>query len=70
MDRCPERRNKNCCRNQELLCPICCFRVSCGIGGYRTALKNELAERGVPKENIVLAFHEPCRRRYSGFAVN
>ena len=30
---------------------------------------NELIERGVPKEDIVLAFHAPYKRPYTGFAV-
>ena len=30
---------------------------------------NELIERGVPKADIVLAFHAPYKREYTGFAV-
>lgn len=30
---------------------------------------NELIDRGVPKEDIVLAFHAPYKRPYTGFAV-
>lgn len=30
---------------------------------------NLLVERGVPKEDIVLAFHSPSKRPYTGFAV-
>jgi hypothetical protein len=30
---------------------------------------NELLERGVPKADIVLAFHAPYKREYTGFAV-
>lgn len=37
--------------------------------GTETGIANELVELGVPKENIVLAFHAPSRRPYTGFAV-
>jgi hypothetical protein len=30
---------------------------------------NELLELGIPKEDIVLAFHAPYKRKYTGFAV-
>lgn len=30
---------------------------------------DRLLERGVPKEDIVLAFHAPYKRPYTGFAV-
>jgi hypothetical protein len=30
---------------------------------------NELLERGVPKEDIVLAFHSPYKRQFTDFAV-
>jgi len=30
---------------------------------------SELAEMGVPKDAIVLAFHAPYKRPYTGFAV-
>jgi hypothetical protein len=33
-------------------------------------IANELLARGVPKEDIVLAFHPPYKRPYTGFAVN
>lgn len=29
----------------------------------------ELIERGIPKKDIVLAFHAPYKRKYTGFAV-
>ncbi len=32
-------------------------------------IANELIKRGVPKEDIVLAFHAPYKRPYTGFAV-
>ena len=32
-------------------------------------LASELVEMGVPKEAIVLAFHAPYKRPYTGFAV-
>lgn len=33
-------------------------------------IANKLVERGVPKDDIVLAFHPPYKRPYTGFAVN
>jgi hypothetical protein len=32
-------------------------------------IAEELVEKGVPKEDIVLAFHAPYKRKYTGFAV-
>jgi hypothetical protein len=32
-------------------------------------IANELVNLGVPKEDIVLALHEPLVRPYTGFAV-
>lgn len=32
-------------------------------------IANELVNLGIPKEDIVLAFHEPLVRQYTGFAV-
>ncbi|MCF2150697.1 XisI protein [Desmonostoc muscorum LEGE 12446] len=32
-------------------------------------IANELVEAGIPKEDIVLGFHEPNVRKYTGFAV-
>ncbi|MEM9220224.1 MAG: XisI protein [Cyanobacteria bacterium P01_F01_bin.150] len=32
-------------------------------------IANELVEAGVPKEDIVLVFHEPQMRQYTGFAI-
>jgi hypothetical protein len=29
----------------------------------------ELIEKGIPKKDIVLAFHAPYKRKYTGFAV-
>ncbi|MCE7982641.1 MAG: hypothetical protein DYG89_15765 [Caldilinea sp. CFX5] len=48
---------------------------------YRTLLKEllkqhaeglatELVERGVPREDVVLAFHPPAMRPYTEFAVS
>ena len=34
-----------------------------------TGITAELLERGVPKEDIVLAFHAPYKRPYTGYAV-
>ncbi|MDQ4078745.1 MAG: XisI protein [Chloroflexota bacterium] len=38
--------------------------------GTEIGIANELVELGVPKEDIVLAFHAPYKRPYTGFAVN
>lgn len=37
--------------------------------GTEEGVANELVERGVPKENIVLAFKSPELRKLTGFAV-
>ncbi len=37
--------------------------------GTEIGIANELVELGVPKEDIVLGFHEPLVRKYTGFAV-
>jgi len=38
--------------------------------GTEKGIANELVALGIPKENIVLAFHAPYKRSYTGFAVN
>lgn len=38
--------------------------------GTEEGIANRLVERGVPKTDIVLAFHVPFRRQYTGFAVH
>jgi hypothetical protein len=38
--------------------------------GTDVGMADELVEMGVPKEDIVLAFHAPSKRPYTGFAVN
>jgi len=38
--------------------------------GTEIGVANELVELGVPKEDIVLAYHAPYQRQYTGFAVN
>ncbi len=38
--------------------------------GTETGMANELVALGVPKDDIVLAFHAPYKRPYTGFAVN
>lgn len=38
--------------------------------GTEEGIANALVELGVPKEDIVLAFHDPFMRQYSGFAVS
>ncbi len=35
--------------------------------GTEIGVANELAELGVPKEDIVLAYHPPYKRPYTGF---
>lgn len=37
--------------------------------GTEVAVANELMEEGIPKEDIVLAYHSPLMRQYDGFAV-
>lgn len=37
--------------------------------GTEVGVANELVELGVPKEDIVLAYHSPFLRQYNGFAV-
>jgi hypothetical protein len=38
--------------------------------GTEVGVANELLEKGVPKTDIVLAYHSPFMRQYNGFAVN
>jgi hypothetical protein len=38
--------------------------------GTETGVANELVEKGVPKQDIVLAFLAPYKRQYSDFGVN
>jgi XisI protein len=37
--------------------------------GTEVGVANELVERGIPKDDIVLAYHSPFIRQYDGFAV-
>jgi hypothetical protein len=37
--------------------------------GTSDGIAPELVDAGIPKEHIVLAFHHPNRRQYTGFAV-
>ncbi len=37
--------------------------------GTEVAVANELVEKGVPKEDIVLGYHSPFMRQYNGFAI-
>lgn len=37
--------------------------------GTEGGIANELVERGVPKQDIVLAFHSPFKRQFTEFAV-
>ncbi|MBE9247926.1 XisI protein [Dolichospermum sp. LEGE 00240] len=41
--------------------------IQCDNTEYGVA--NELMQSGIPKEEIVLGFHEPNVRQYTGFAV-
>jgi len=38
--------------------------------GTETGVANELVAMGVPRQDIVLAFHAPYKRQYTDFAVN
>ncbi len=38
--------------------------------GTEVGVANELVGMGVPKHDIVLAFHAPARRKYTEFAVS
>jgi hypothetical protein len=38
--------------------------------GTEQGVANDLVEMGVPKEDIVLAYHAPYKRKYTGFAEN
>jgi hypothetical protein len=38
--------------------------------GTEVGVANELVEKGIPKDAIVLAYHSPFLRQYDGFAVN
>ena len=38
--------------------------------GTEKGVANDLVALGVPKEDIVLAFHAPYKRRFTGFAAN
>ena len=38
--------------------------------GTEEGIANRLVAQGVPKEHIVLAFHAPYKRPYTGFAAN
>lgn len=38
--------------------------------GTEIGIANELVALGVPKEDIVLAFHAPSRRKYTEYAVS
>ncbi|MGL5080674.1 MAG: XisI protein [Microcoleaceae cyanobacterium] len=37
--------------------------------GTEVGVANELTESGIPKADIVLAYHSPFMRQYDGFAV-
>jgi hypothetical protein len=37
--------------------------------GTEEGIANELVEAGIPREQIVLAFHNPDTRKHTGFAV-
>ncbi|WNZ22702.1 XisI protein [Leptolyngbya sp. NK1-12] len=38
--------------------------------GTEVGVANELVERGIPRKDIVLAYHSPLLRQYDGFAVS
>ncbi|MFN6466240.1 MAG: XisI protein [Nostoc sp. DedVER02] len=37
--------------------------------GTEIGIANDLVKLGIPKEDIILAFHEPLVRQYTGFGV-
>lgn len=37
--------------------------------GTEVGIANQLVELGVPKQDIVLAFHEPAVRQFTGFGI-
>ena len=37
--------------------------------GTEQGITNELVTKGIPKEDIVLAYHAPYMRKHTGFAV-
>jgi hypothetical protein len=37
--------------------------------GTEVGIANELSDRGVPKQDIVLAYHSPFKRQFTEFAV-
>lgn len=37
--------------------------------GTEHGIANELVERGIPKSDIVLGFHAPYKRPYTGFGI-
>lgn len=43
--------------------------IQCDFIDIEGGIAGELMELGVPKEDIVLAFHAPYKRPYTGFAV-
>lgn len=38
--------------------------------GTEIGIANELIELGIPKQDIVLAFHDPFTRKFTGFAIH
>jgi hypothetical protein len=40
-----------------------------GCNGTEDGITNELLAAGIPQKDIVLGFHEPEVRQYTGFAV-
>lgn len=38
--------------------------------GTEEGIANRLVEMGVPKQDIILAFHEPDVRRFTGFGIS
>lgn len=38
--------------------------------GTEVGVANELVEQGIPRDDIVLAYHSPFMRQYNGFAVS
>lgn len=41
---------------------------NCRYDGTEIGMANELADMGIPKDDIVLGFQAPYKRPYTGFA--
>jgi XisI protein len=48
---------------------ICNDKIWIQHDGTEGGIANELIERGVPKQDIVIGFHSPFKRQFTEFAV-